>query len=653
MAEDSNTYNKNYLSCDYENCVNKTHDALLCCSSCHCSYYCNTICQRLDWKLGHKQACKAFKQNSLKFIEKKLLTKKYELENSSCINNNLACCICLEEITESPLTMSCSHTFCIDCMGKYYDSTLNEEIKKFITNSNNEHNEDMSREHEANEMKDFEFSRSNINVSCPLCRQKLPTNLFQYIHGKIADFIRLANEIVLNNSHVTVEEDLQSRHYANLAKLEYDKLTLKALKNSDSVDILIRSLLPEISRLKCDYESSCEQSNDIIQEIINTNTKELYEFTLIDMYQNIGHCYIKLNKYYEAIEIYRQIYQLIISHDKKYMHIQRSITYKLCQCFYYIGDFSNAIKCGEDAVDMNRHYEDVYTYIIRSYVACYDYTNAIISMKRSIRYELPWSLEHKNKLKLRLIDLENEFKLYQSEKQLLKSKFNNLINLDAILFDVDGTLSDSFELCFSSTNIILENNNYGKITEKEYHLGTKFCTSKRMANHATGDPDHEIGNKLGKEFDDLYITLVSNKTCPFYPNMKDLLNNVLYKNKNIVFGALSNACGSYVRGCLEVNDSIDLFNCHLGADDVKFPKPSPDGLLKCCKDINISPSNCIYIGDSPSDGLAAKNCKMASIGVSYGSHPIESISQSFDYCVNSVKELEELLLKLVGYSIHL
>jgi HAD superfamily hydrolase (TIGR01509 family) len=564
------------------------------------------------------------------------------------IDNSLACAICLEEITESPLTMSCNHTFCVNCMGKYYDSTLNEEIKNYVINSNYDNDDDFF----ANEMKDFSSSISKVNAKCPLCRQNLPANLYQYLYEKICEYIKLGNELVLNNSHVSDEDDIQSRHYANLAQLEYDKLTLFKLqtqKNIVNINILLRSLLPKIKRLNCEYALASVQANDIIHEIINSNTQNLYESTLIDMYLNVGWCYIKLNKFNEAIGIYRQIYQLIINHDHKYMHIQRTITYKLCQCLYYVGEYSDAIKFGEDAVDRNRHYEDVYTYIIRSYVACNDYPNAIITMKRSCRYESPWSSQQKDKLQLRLIKLEKEFELFQTEKLLLKSKFNNLINLDAILFDVDGTLSDSFELCFSSTNIILENNNYHKITEEEYHLGTKFCTTKRLANHATGDPDHEIGHKLGKEFDDLYIKLVSIKTCPFYPNMNDLLNNISKKKKNILFGAISNASGSYVRSCLEANDCLDLFNCHLGVDDVSSPKPSPDGLLQCCNDISVNPSNCIYIGDSPSDGLAAKKCHMASIGVTYGSHPIESISQSFDYCVNNVDELQELLLKLVTY----
>ena len=41
----------------------------------------------------------------------------------------------------------------------------------------------------------------------------------------------------------------------------------------------------------------------------------------------------------------------------------------------------------------------------------------------------------------------------------------------ALLFDIDGTLSDSFRLGFESTQKVLVNNGYKLIDENEYHQG--------------------------------------------------------------------------------------------------------------------------------------------------------------------------------------
>ena len=43
-------------------------------------------------------------------------------------------------------------------------------------------------------------------------------------------------------------------------------------------------------------------------------------------------------------------------------------------------------------------------------------------------------------------------------------------------------------------------------------LGTKYTTPRRLAWHVTNNPDDPIGVKLGQQFDDLYVKLVSSDT---------------------------------------------------------------------------------------------------------------------------------------------
>ena len=57
--------------------------------------------------------------------------------------------------------------------------------------------------------------------------------------------------------------------------------------------------------------------------------------------------------------------------------------------------------------------------------------------------------------------------------------------------------------------------------------------------------------------------------------------------------------------------------------------------------MEFDPKDCIYIGDSPSDGKAAAACSMKSIGVSWGSHSIETITPHFDIITTSVSQLRQ------------
>jgi hypothetical protein len=106
-------------------------------------------------------------------------------------------------------------------------------------------------------------------------------------------------------------------------------------------------------------------------------------------------------------------------------------------------------------------------------------------------------------------------------KVAMKSKLvvNDLINVKGILFDIDGTLADSWKLGFDATQVVLQKNGIDPITVDTYHDGTKFSTPHRLARHAGYFPDDEddtsfrtMGEKMAKEFDEYYVNLVSKRT---------------------------------------------------------------------------------------------------------------------------------------------
>ena len=140
----------------------------------------------------------------------------------------------------------------------------------------------------------------------------------------------------------------------------------------------------------------------------------------------------------------------------------------------------------------------------------------------------------------------------------------------ALLFDIDGTLSDSFRLGFESTQKVLTTNGYRAIDESEYHQGTKYTTPARLCWHSTGNPDAQapIGIELGRQFDELYVELVSNKTAPLYEGVLPMLSRVQATLPGLKLGALSNACGAYVEAVLRVNSLTEQFGVALGADQV-------------------------------------------------------------------------------------
>lgn len=247
-------------------------------------------------------------------------------------------------------------------------------------------------------------------------------------------------------------------------------------------------------------------------------------------------------------------------------------------------------------------------------------------------------------------------------------------NVKGVIFDVDGTLADSWKLGYDATLAILEKHNIPTISAETYHECTRYATPDRLARHAgllPGDDQYEqVGQKLAQEFDDLYVGLVSTSTAPFFQGIHELLHSI---PSHVMIGALTNAAERYAHAvletnCPELNPAIESFSggslpsnspvykrfqSIRGADTVPQPKPAPDGLLQVCQELGVSPAECIYIGDSPSDGSSAENAGMPAIGVLWGSHNEESLKQApFSKLCRSVEELQSLLpqtgCKVVG-----
>ena len=222
------------------------------------------------------------------------------------------------------------------------------------------------------------------------------------------------------------------------------------------------------------------------------------------------------------------------------------------------------------------------------------------------------------------------------------------------------------------------------LTSEEYHYGCRYTTPERLARHVGLDPDHpsfqEVGDTLGRHYDDYYVKLVDDTTAGFYDGIADLLiqlhsgdvrnengsndeNNG--ENNGVKIGALTNACVEYAHAVLKANcpnhssnnndkdnnttnGIYHRFSSIHGANSVPRPKPFGDGILQCCSEMGLDPSEVIYVGDAPTDAKAAMDAKCrAAIGVLWGSNDEECLSkeEGFEVLCRDASDLERAIRK--------
>jgi HAD superfamily hydrolase (TIGR01509 family) len=182
----------------------------------------------------------------------------------------------------------------------------------------------------------------------------------------------------------------------------------------------------------------------------------------------------------------------------------------------------------------------------------------------------------------------------------------------AILFDLDGTLINSLPYHFLAfKDMMLEH-------------GTRISDSHLRI--LMGLPTESILKELKKKYKYKYNTLDLREERRFhyfkflgqrdivFPGVKKLLENLRLKYKiAIVTGSSPIVFNHSTKSDFQI-----LFDEVITISDVKKGKPDPEQLILAAKKLKVKPNECVMIGDSFYDAIAAKKAKMDFIGITTG-----------------------------------
>lgn len=192
----------------------------------------------------------------------------------------------------------------------------------------------------------------------------------------------------------------------------------------------------------------------------------------------------------------------------------------------------------------------------------------------------------------------------------MKTKF------DGLIFDMDGVLVD---------------------VSKSYREAIRQTASYFLQGSVLMSEVDEIKNKVGMNNDwDATYALINNPTIS-YEGVKSyfqsiylgndqksgLINNEKLliskqklqslRNKYKKLGIATGRPKKEAEYVINKNKLIEIFDCVIALEDVINSKPSPDSIRMVIEKLNLKQT--VYIGDSPSDVIAAERAKIPSIFV--------------------------------------
>lgn len=211
----------------------------------------------------------------------------------------------------------------------------------------------------------------------------------------------------------------------------------------------------------------------------------------------------------------------------------------------------------------------------------------------------------------------------------------------AVFFDLDGTLLDTLQDLADSTNEMLRFFNMPErsIDEIRHFVGNGMV--KLIERSVSSDFDKNNFEEAYEFFRNAYRKNMRNNTRP-YEGIIDVLKRL--KEAGMKIFVTSNKNDDAVKGlCNEVFPS--LLDEAVGVNENNPPKPNSKMIDNILEKYGLDIKDCIFVGDSETDILTAKNAKMESIGVLWGFRD-ESvlISQGADFIIEKPCEIADIVI---------
>jgi pyrophosphatase PpaX len=223
-----------------------------------------------------------------------------------------------------------------------------------------------------------------------------------------------------------------------------------------------------------------------------------------------------------------------------------------------------------------------------------------------------------------------------------------LQKLRCIIFDMDGTLTQTNQLIYDSFNHVAEKYINKRLTPKE--IVAYF-----------GPPEQEAVEKIigtrhideaMKEYYHFYQER-HNDLASLYPGIKELLDFV--KLNGILIGLFTGKGRRTTEITLHEFGIERYFDIVITGDDVDHFKPSGDGIRKIMAQFSLQPDEVLMVGDAIADIKASRECGVRIAAVVWDSYGKETVMEAAtDYLFHSVQEfhswLEQMFHKTTGIS---
>jgi len=200
--------------------------------------------------------------------------------------------------------------------------------------------------------------------------------------------------------------------------------------------------------------------------------------------------------------------------------------------------------------------------------------------------------------------------------------------IEAVLFDLDGTLLDTLDDIADSANTVLGRRGYATHAVDDYRFLVGDGVVKLIERSLPADAmSEELVERCVHEMREEYGHRWNAKTRP-YDGVTEMLDGVVERGAKLA--VLSNKPHGFTVMCVEGLLAGWSFDAVAGQGHGRgrgFPhKPDPAGALELARRMGVGPEGIVFLGDSGVDMQTAVNAGMYPAGATWGFRPREELT---------------------------
>ncbi len=214
--------------------------------------------------------------------------------------------------------------------------------------------------------------------------------------------------------------------------------------------------------------------------------------------------------------------------------------------------------------------------------------------------------------------------------------------IDAVLFDLDGTLIDSApDLGAAADKMRLDR---GLPSLASHHYRAMAGSGARgMLGVAFGlTPDHADFAVLKEEFFTNYERCMMERTDVF-DGVHKLIGRLC--QRGFAWGVVTNKASRFTSPLMRAMPVFASVAVVVSGDTTAHVKPHPEPLFEAARRLGVKPAQCLYVGDDERDIVAGRAAGMGTVAAKYGylgNRPDTSLWRA-DAEINSPLDVLELL----------